>query len=83
MSQPTLQLQPTVCDATAVATRRPDDDVAERLAAIASDMASRSDNYEPALAEGELGRRVKLAVILCVAAVVVGFAIAGVLLLVD
>ena len=67
-----------------VATRRPDDNVARRLSAIASDMASRNDNYDPALAEdGELGRRIRLTVIICVGAVVVGLAIAGILMLVD
>ena len=47
-------------------------------------MASRNDNYDPALAEdGELGRRIRLTVIICVGAVVVGLAIAGILMLVD
>jgi hypothetical protein len=66
----------------AMATRRPDDKVADKLAAIASDMVSRNDGYEP-LPEGELERRIRITVILCVAAIVVSFAIAAVVWLAD
>ncbi|HEY5934796.1 MAG TPA: hypothetical protein VIU61_09180 [Kofleriaceae bacterium] len=62
-------------------TRRPDDKVASRLSAIASDMASRNDNYDPALAEdGAFGRRLRLAVIL-IATIIIVFTIAGIVLL--
>jgi len=65
-----------------MATRRPDDKVADKLAAIASDMISRNDEYQP-LPEGELGRRVRITVIICVAAIAVSFAIAGIWWLAD
>lgn len=72
-----------MCDVTGVASRRPDDKIANRLAGIASDMASRNENYDPALTDGESKRRVRTAVIICVAAAVLALALAGILTLLD